>query len=74
MHYIRWIALLAVSALAACGLPGYPPLISGNSPAAAEASNSQPQPINSLPPYAEGLPGGPNGRHPDYLSGTFPAF
>ena len=74
MHDLRWAALMAALALAACGLPGHPSLISGNSPTAAEASNSEPQPINSLPPYAEGLPGGPNGRHPDILSGMFPAF
>lgn len=66
--------MIAVLALSACGLPGHPPLISGNSPTAAEASNSQPQPVNSLPPYAEGLPGGPNGRHPNYISGTLRAF
>jgi len=74
MQYTQWLALIAVLALAACGAPGYAPLISGNSPASAEAANHQPQPANSLPPYAEGLPGGPNGRHPNYISGTLRAF
>ena len=52
-----------------CGEPGGQPLISAQSPPAAGASNSQPQPVNSLPPGAGGI--GPGTAHPNYLSYTF---
>ena len=66
---MRW-AILAAStlALAACGLSGNPPLVSGASPAFANNVNSEPQSINSLPPNAAGLQSsGPNNNAPNYF-------
>ncbi len=51
---------------------GGPPFVSGQSPAAAESSASEPQPAGSLPPGAQGIGGGPNATEPNRLSKTFP--
>ena len=74
MHH-RSLALLAgLLLLSGCGEPGGPPLVSAQSPAGVGQvnTNAQPQPINSLPPGAEGLPASsPFATAPDYLSYTF---
>ena len=79
---MRFIGLLAVLCLAACaqGTPGAPHVavaiggpafISGQSPAAAQSSASEPQPANSFPPGAAGLQSsGPNSTEPNRLSAT----
>lgn len=67
-------ALLLPLLLAGCGEPGGPPLVSAHSPAGTGlvGSAGEPQPINSLPPGAEGLSAGsPFATAPDYLSYTF---
>jgi hypothetical protein len=68
------LALAGLLLLSGCGEPGGPPLVSAQSPAGTGLvnSNAEPQPINSLPPGAEGLStGGPFTTQPDYLSYTF---
>ncbi len=79
---MRVAVVLAVLALAACsggggGPPslsvafGGAPLVSGQSPANPSAQGSQPQPVNSLPPGAQGLQSsGPNNTVPNALSAT----
>ena len=69
--------ILCCAALAACdntqGRPlfgdpqfGGPALISGHSPPNAISANSEPEPVNSLPPGAEGIgSSGPNTRFPN---------
>ena len=71
------LAILSCLALGACdntqGRPlfgdarfGGPALISGHSPPNAISRNSEPEPVNSLPPGAEGIGAlGPNGRFPN---------
>ena len=53
--------------------PGGPPLVSAQSPAGTGlVGTGEPQPINSLPPGAEGMSAGsPFATAPDYLSYTF---
>ena len=68
------LALAGLLLLSGCGEPGGPPLVSAQSPAGTGLvnDNNEPQPINSLPPGAEGLStGGPFAAQPDYLSYTF---
>ena len=66
-------ALLLPLLLAGCGEPGGPPLVSAHSPAGTGlVGPGEPQPINSLPPGAEGLSArSPFATAPDYLSYTF---
>ena len=46
---------------------GGPPFVSGKSPPSPWARNSEPEPINSLPPGAGGVgASGPNARLPDF--------
>ncbi len=49
---------------------GGPPLVSGKSPPATLARNSEPQSVNSLPPGAEGIGAGPQATAPNYGSVT----
>ncbi len=68
------VALVCLLSLAGCNARfGGPPLISGQSPAAAQSHNSEPQPPGSLPPGFAGVGGGPNATAPDYASITFSA-
>ncbi len=76
---IRLILLATLPAcLSACGAPFVPPtvtiggpaFISGKSPAAPLARNSEPEPVNSLPPGAQGLQSGPLATAPNYGSVT----
>ena len=77
---MRYVVLLGLLTLVACaGAGGAPnnlafggaPLISGKSPAAPQAFNSEPEPVNSLPPGAQGLQSsGPNNTQPNFLSGV----
>ena len=68
---VVFAACLLLSACAGDGPLGFvqfggPPLVSGKSPPAPYASNSEPQPVNSLPPGAEGVgASGPNARFPN---------
>ena len=67
-------ALAGLLLLSGCGEPGGPPLVSAQSPAGTGHvnDNNAPQPINSLPPGAEGLSArSPFATHPNYLSYTF---
>lgn len=70
----RCAVLALVLLLAGCGVPGGPPLVSAQTPPGVGLVNSnyEPQPIDSLPPGAEGL-GRPTPftTAPDYLSYTF---
>ena len=66
------LAVVSLISLAGCNATfGGPPLISGQSPAAAQSRNSEPQPVNSLPPGFAGLDGGPSATAPNYGSITF---
>ena len=66
------LAFACLVSLAGCNVTvGGPPLISGQSPAAAQSHNSALQPVNSLPPGFAGLDGGPNATAPNYGSLTF---
>ncbi len=66
-------ALVLCLALGGCGVKlGGPSLLSGQSPAAAEAAGSEPQPAGGLPPGAAGIGRGPNATEPNRLSATFP--
>ena len=65
------VALVGLMTLCGCTVTfGGPPLISGQSPAAAQSHNSEPQPVNSLPPGFAGPDGGPNATAPNYASFT----
>ena len=53
---------------------GGPQMISGKSPPSPFATNSEPQPVNSLPPGAEGVgASGPNRRFPNAGALTLPS-
>ena len=66
-----FVAAICLPSLAGCTVTlGGPPLISGQSPAAAQSHNSEPQPAGSLPPGFAGLDGGPNASAPNYASIT----
>ena len=67
--------LLLCLPLAACGEPGGAPLVSAQYPPGTGMVNSQsePQPINSLPPGAANIAPGPGATQPNYLSWTFGA-
>ncbi len=68
----RVFVIACLLSLTGCNVTlGGPPLISGQSPAAAQSHNSEPQPVNSLPPGFAGLDGGPNASAPNYGSLTF---
>ena len=72
---LRAFAAGTALALAGCGAPPNPPLVSGASPAFTNSVNSEPQSANSLPPGAEGLQSsGPNNASPNYLGTSFRAF
>ena len=65
------VAVFGLLSLCGCSMTfGGPPLISGQTPAAAQSHNSEPQPVNSLPPGFAGLDGGPNASAPNYASVT----
>ncbi len=70
---LAFAVLLLPLLLAGCGEPGGPPLVSARSPAGTGlVGTGEPQPINSLPPGAEGLSArSPFATAPDYLSYTF---
>lgn len=64
------ICLLPLAALAACGLPEGPPLVSAQFPPGTGVvnANSEPQTLNSLPPGAANLGSGPGATAPNFLS------
>lgn len=64
-------AVLACLALAGCGAPSRPPLVSAQYPPAAVSSNAMPQVANSLPPGAANISSAPNATEDNYLSWTF---
>ncbi len=70
---MRILGLGAVLALAGCGLPASPPLVSAQFPAGTGVVNdaSEPQPLNSLPPGAANYSPAPGGTQPNYLNRTF---
>lgn len=61
------------AALAGCGGPGGPLLVSGQFPPATESRNSEPQPQGSLPVGAANYGTAPGAVYPSYLSWTFGA-
>jgi hypothetical protein len=67
---MRCAALIPLFALAACGQPNGPPLVSAQFPPGTGVVNtaSTPQPLNSLPPGAANLSTAPGGVQPDYGS------
>ncbi len=70
---MRTLAALAVAVaalLSGCGDPGGPPLVSAQTPPN-QSSNSEPQPLGSLPPGAAVAGTGPNAAYPDFFSYTF---
>ena len=72
---LRSAAAATALALAGCGAPPNPPLISGASPAFTNSTNAEPQSPNSLPPDAAGLQSsGPNNAAPNYLGTRFRGF
>ena len=70
---MRIASLLLLLALAACGMPNGPPLVSAQSPPGTGLVNaaSEPQPINSMPPGAGNYSSAPGGIQPDYGSVAF---
>ncbi len=67
----RTAAALSLAALLeGCGVPGGPPLVSAQTPPN-QSSNSEPQPLGSLPPGAAVAGAGPNAAFPDFFSYTF---
>ena len=70
---MRIPALAALLGLAACGVAPGPPLVSAQSPPGTGALNtqSQPQPLGSLPPGAATSGSGVGQTWPNYLQGTF---
>ena len=67
------VILLACLGTAGCGGPGGPPLVSGQFPPSTLASNSEPQPLGSLPRGAANFGTAPGAYQPNYLSWTFGA-
>lgn len=67
------LALLGCLALAACGEPTAPPLVSAQYPPGTGSVNvnNEPQPLGSLPPGAANLSHAPGGMQPSYLTHTF---
>ena len=74
MRYL--LAVLALLPLAACGVPGGPPLVSAQYPPGTGLVNakSEPQPLNSLPPGAANFSPAPGATQPSYAAITFNAF
>jgi hypothetical protein len=67
---MRCAALTLLLALAACGVPNGPPLLSAQFPPGTGVVNaaSTPQPLNSLPPGAANYSSAPGGTHPNYAT------
>ena len=65
--------LLVCLAVGGCGMPGGTPLVSAQYPPGTGLVNNQsePQPINSLPPGAANISPAPGATEPNYLSWTF---
>ena len=70
----RTLVLICL-ALAGCGEPGGAPLVSAQFPPGTGMvnANSEPQPINSLPPGAANRSPFPGATQPNYLTWTFGA-
>jgi hypothetical protein len=70
---MRHALLGLLLALAACGAPNGPPLVSAQSPPGTGVVNaaSFPQPLNSLPPGAANYSPAPGGTQPSYASLRF---
>jgi hypothetical protein len=70
---MRYAVLALPLALAGCGLPNGPPLVSAQSPPGIGVvnANSLPQPIDSLPPGAANYSTAPGGYQPSYGSIRF---
>ena len=72
---ISWLACLGITCLglAGCGEPGGPPLVSAQSPPGTGLvnSNSEPQPLGSLPPGAANFSSAPGGYQPNFFARTF---
>ena len=69
MRSARTLLVLLPALLGGCAVGlGGPPLVSGQSIANAQASNTEPQPLNSLPLDAAGLPSGRLSTAPDCLA------
>ena len=62
--------------LAGCAPPTNPPLVSAQSPPGTGSTNvnSEPQPIDSLPPGAANISRAPGATQPNYGSWTFRGF
>jgi hypothetical protein len=67
---MRCAAFLLLLALAGCGAPNGPPLVSAQFPPGVGVVNqaSTPQPLNSLPPGAANFSPAPGGVQPSYGS------
>jgi hypothetical protein len=67
---MRYAVLSLLLALAACGVPNGPPLVSAQFPPGTGVVNSQsiPQSINSLPPGAANYSTAPGGVQPSYAT------
>ncbi|MGI4799023.1 MAG: hypothetical protein ACRYF2_11435 [Janthinobacterium lividum] len=66
----RLLLLVPLAALAACTLPGGEPLVSAQFPPGTGEvnANSEPQPLNSLPPGAANFAATPFATQPNFLS------
>jgi hypothetical protein len=66
------LLLAPVLTVAGCAVPGGPPLVSAQMPpGAGQSANSEPQPINSLPPGAANISGAPGAVQPTWFALTF---
>lgn len=70
MKTARLLLLVPLAALAACTLPGGEPLVSAQFPPGTGEvnANSEPQPLNSLPPGAANFAATPFATQPNFLS------
>ena len=70
MKTARLLLLVPLAALAACTLPGGEPLVSAQFPPGTGEvnANSEPQPLNSLPPGAANFADTPFATQPNFLS------
>lgn len=70
MQSSRFLCLILLTALAGCALPGGEPLVSAQFPPGTGEvnANSEPQPLNSLPPDAANFAATPFATQPNFLS------
>ena len=70
MNILRLLSLVPLAAIAGCSLPSGEPLVSAQFPPGTGDvnANSEPQPLNSLPPGAANYAATPFATQPNFLS------